>query len=156
MWSNPKPDVALLCVTTNDQMVQSNVVTPIFKKYNATIRNVLVLWMGVGYLILSFIQMVIGTIILVEIWVYTRKILEGFLIGCLFFQSWSTIGWLKNLEIVGNFWKQPLLKLNIDSTKRFSGLVEEWFPSADSLLCATDYEVRYRGYHIRRLGFSLA
>ena len=39
MWSNPKPDVALLCVTTNDQMVQSNVVPHIFKKYNATVKN---------------------------------------------------------------------------------------------------------------------
>ena len=28
MWFNPKPNIALLCVSTNDQMIQSNVVTP--------------------------------------------------------------------------------------------------------------------------------
>ena len=29
MWSNPKPDVALYCVSTNDQMMQSNFIPPI-------------------------------------------------------------------------------------------------------------------------------
>ena len=29
MWSNPKRNVALLCVSTNDQIMQSNVVPPI-------------------------------------------------------------------------------------------------------------------------------
>ena len=28
MWSNPKPDVALECVSTNDQVIRSNVVPP--------------------------------------------------------------------------------------------------------------------------------
>ena len=29
MWLNPKQNVALLCVSTNDQMINSNVVPPI-------------------------------------------------------------------------------------------------------------------------------
>ena len=29
MWLNPKPNVVLQCVSTNDQMIQSNVVPPI-------------------------------------------------------------------------------------------------------------------------------
>ena len=32
MWLNPKPNVALECVSTNDQMIQFNVVPPIEMK----------------------------------------------------------------------------------------------------------------------------
>ena len=31
MWSSSKPDVALLCVPTNDQMIQSNMGPPILR-----------------------------------------------------------------------------------------------------------------------------
>ena len=43
MWSNPKVDAALQCVSTNDQMIQSNVVPPI--KNNAIFSN----WRGQGW-----------------------------------------------------------------------------------------------------------
>ena len=39
MWSKPKPNVALSCVSTNDQMIQSNAVPPIDGIYLDYLRH---------------------------------------------------------------------------------------------------------------------
>ena len=39
MWLNPKPNLALLCVSTNNQMIQSNVGPPILRIFVGEMRR---------------------------------------------------------------------------------------------------------------------